>query len=685
MKTPSVGPGHEAVDVCVIGLGVSTLALVRSLEKSGHSFVVVSETDFGVWAALHARGDDFDLLSSTALAAFSWWDFDEGFDFFSASDYYARLEADLSPAIRSRTIRDQAVGFEELDDGTHVVRLRGSDTPIRCRHLVLNVTQQLDYGVICDDLQRSLEIRDKTVFIEGYGDTTNMLMARLMLGNNHVIFSTGHFQNLDKVFRTGAGPASNAPLDIYEPYQYLTPNNHERSTQSHLCTAVAPYAEGRLGQAWRRATGIDELLDVEDFFESQRPSTVASFWRREGCNAGFGLPVKYWPVDSYFHFFDSEYREGMLEQRMLLNDTYFFMLMGRVRVAHTSRIEWLDEHHLSLGDETIEVHERMHSGMGVPGPVEIDTSTGQTYRYDYRDNLHGLWSAERPQVYFLGGERPTTGAFASTAEIQCAFIFRLIDDPSFRQRMEGDYTRLHQSWVYNYLESGQGFEGLDHTQFTGVTNHELAKLMGVERRFWPSVFKGQLAEYIAGPCIPARYPELTGVGPKYSRYCELWTNEFAPNLIAKTIWLPLMAINLGLLALSLGAPWLVGVALLLLLPAGQKLIKCLVHDVLSYGEDKGLFEHFSITAAALIAFNTYMLSFAPSWSLDGLGWHVLRTGLPMLVAVAAVDIRRTFTGTRLLFNDIRGKDAYFERWDEYLAAFRSTDWYTKITSPSPEE
>ena len=65
------------VDVCVVGLGVTSISLLRLLEHSDLSYAVISDRDFGIWSKLAERGIDFDLLSSSALAAFSWWEYDE--------------------------------------------------------------------------------------------------------------------------------------------------------------------------------------------------------------------------------------------------------------------------------------------------------------------------------------------------------------------------------------------------------------------------------------------------------------------------------------------------------------------------------------------------------------------------------------------------------------------------------
>lgn len=117
----------ETVEVCVIGLGVSSLALVRSLALANADFIVVSEMDFGIWATLDAIGEDFDLLSSNALASFSWWDLDDDFEFYSASEYYARLKREITPKIRARLRRGRAESYTQREDDTYDVRIRGRE------------------------------------------------------------------------------------------------------------------------------------------------------------------------------------------------------------------------------------------------------------------------------------------------------------------------------------------------------------------------------------------------------------------------------------------------------------------------------------------------------------------------------------------------------------------------------
>lgn len=668
------------VDVCVVGLGVSSLALLRLLVRSGKSFVVISERDFGVWSRLAEHGDDFDLLSSNAVAGFSWWDFDLDFHFFTASDYYRRLQADVVPEIRERTLRNRAVKYVEREDGSFDVHLNDSAGTIHCRHLVVTAAQTVDGAGICATLQDTFRIQNETVVIDGYGDTSNMYMSRLMLGGNKVIFCTEHFQNLDKVFYMEGQSKGWAPLDMFEPYQYLAKYNHERSYRSALCTAVSPYGNTWISRLFRKKTGLDHLMTPDDFYRDDLPPAWRSYLLRTGVNAGFGLPVKYWSIDSFFAHFDGAYRNKMLEHRMLLNDPYFFMKRGDLRVVHPDRLEWKGDKLCEIDGEPVYVDRRIKAGIARPAPVEIECADGSSWTYRYTDCLFGLWNAKRPNLYFVGVERPTTGAFAGTSEIQCELIHQLIDDASFHARFVQGFDARFGSWKRNYLESGQEYEGLEHTQFTGMTNELISDAMGKPRKMLPSLLAGEFAAYLTGPGIPARYPELNDENGKYQEYCRRWTNMFAGGLLAKIAWVPLFAVNFVLLGLALGWLPLVGLGVLLAVPIVRKFINAVTYDVLSFGEMTSLYQHMAWATAACVGWNAYgWLVGGADW-LATVPWLILRTGVPIALAVAIVDIMRAYFGSRLLFNDVRGKEDYEDQYQRYLEEIREMPWYQRLVA-----
>ena len=61
-------------EVCVIGLGVSSIPLLKLLQQSGTDFRVVTSTAFGIWRKLADAGENFDLVTTIESTNYSWWD-----------------------------------------------------------------------------------------------------------------------------------------------------------------------------------------------------------------------------------------------------------------------------------------------------------------------------------------------------------------------------------------------------------------------------------------------------------------------------------------------------------------------------------------------------------------------------------------------------------------------------------
>lgn len=61
-------------EVCVIGLGVSSIPLLKLLQQSGTDFRVVTSTAFGIWRKLADAGENFDLVTTIESTNYSWWE-----------------------------------------------------------------------------------------------------------------------------------------------------------------------------------------------------------------------------------------------------------------------------------------------------------------------------------------------------------------------------------------------------------------------------------------------------------------------------------------------------------------------------------------------------------------------------------------------------------------------------------
>ena len=67
---------------------------------------------------------------------------------------------------------------------------------------------------------------------------------------------------------------------------------------------------------------------------------------------GLGYLVKQWPVDEYVRFYNQEkHQKQMLEERVLLNDIYFFIQQGLVKLYHRDEVEHVSGKKYRLGEK----------------------------------------------------------------------------------------------------------------------------------------------------------------------------------------------------------------------------------------------------------------------------------------------------------------------------------------------
>ena len=58
-------PAVERAVVAIVGLGVSSIQLVRQLQREGVDYKVFTKQAFGIWTKLRDVGEEFDLVSTS--------------------------------------------------------------------------------------------------------------------------------------------------------------------------------------------------------------------------------------------------------------------------------------------------------------------------------------------------------------------------------------------------------------------------------------------------------------------------------------------------------------------------------------------------------------------------------------------------------------------------------------------
>jgi len=547
---------------------VSNVKLLQKLQSNSYSYKAVTENMFGIWDEVRKAGENFDLVSTIEATNFSNWNYDyEKLPFYTAQEYLQMLESEIWDSIEPHIIK--GVHISKVVFTGNLYQLFDADNALvlECEHLVHSVGLRTDPDVL-PNLQKCQSIQDSVVLIQGYSDTSNLWLSRLVLNNNKVIIASDHFVTLDKLLKTGGDndiKNNFVPLDQLEPYQYLRTHNEMWHTSAFWRQIVSPfYTSTMLGKLWKWKLGLSSLFD-----SSPEWACNESLWKlfcREGVSAGLFLPIKYWPVDAYASYYE-DHSDYMLSNRIYLNDIYLFILLGLVTVTKRSNIVKQEDGCYLLKGRESDTTFRPDVVMGSKKAEQFAipmTYNGKDICYNYTDNLYGIWNKSRPNLYFLGTTRPNTGGFGSQGEMAGLLVFELIHNQTFRTKMIQDYDNVHSEWIRNYIATHECYPDLQYVDDTTQHNERIAKLLGRAMTFKTAWSDGMLDAWVAGPINMQRYTLESNPRAKesYRKFCDRFITGEAKRIYFEYIFAHIFLINLCLIVFGKS-----GIASILLLAA----------------------------------------------------------------------------------------------------------------------
>jgi len=413
-----------------------------------------------------------------------------------------------------------------------------------------------------------------------------MYISRLVLNGNRVFLASDNFATVDKMSDIGirekeSGACHWAPFDQLEPFHHLMHHNevwHESVLWQQI---VSPWLTQStlLGRIWRWRIGLSAIIPTWNTGGNRFPGN--SLWNlltRRGISQGMFLPAKYWPVDCYFDYYANRgFKRHMLRSKIFLNDIYLFMMMGLVKLARRDRI--VEEkgkpgvYRLLLEEEE---QKEIKSGEASPGivfkPDLVLSSTqakhralpilynGSKFQFEYSQFLFGNWSMKYPNLYFLGTTRPTTGAFASMAEMASFFVFELITNRAFRSRMEGSFAEQLAHWRRNFVDTPRSIEKIKETNFAGQYCESIAQLLNMQLDLRTAAKHGLWEAYFAGPDNMLRYTisgpyAKPGAVEKYKRQCDKICGPDARRIQFEILYPHIAMANLFVVFLSFLPVW----------------------------------------------------------------------------------------------------------------------------------
>ena len=154
--------------IAVVGLGVTSIQLIRQLEREGVEYLVFTKEAFGIWAKLYDAGENFDLVTTTESTNFHDMEWEYDFPFYTAKQYYEKLRSFLTPEIEAR-VRYTTVGKVSwsTEHGEWELIDSAGNLLAKAVQLVVSVGFEPD-GSIIENMGRASRITDSTVLVNGF-------------------------------------------------------------------------------------------------------------------------------------------------------------------------------------------------------------------------------------------------------------------------------------------------------------------------------------------------------------------------------------------------------------------------------------------------------------------------------------------------------------------------------------
>lgn len=475
----------ESTDTLLVGFGFSTIPLLRELDASGAEYTIVSERDGSVWAGLDRAGAlDFDLVSSYHTSFFS---FDQVEDFGEERYPTAREFYDMHrryyQKYADRIVHDYVTEIENAED--HSIVHTRAGRRYRARRVVIATAFKRKVHASLNDFDFS--IRNKTVVLDTIGDSANLMIAKLVTGDNRVICLQNGFLALDKLFEMGKTKFSLDQLEAHQIARHFT-SLYSAVIDFNFVRLFKLRPTAKLGELYTRLVRrthhwLGKLFTPHNFhvdfgytrrtYEAERPPVAP-------IPNGI-IVIKYWPIDTYAREFSSDL-DASIEKGYLLNDILFFVSEGLVELWRKDETK-IDEVHKTIErDGEVVAYDHFIGGDAEfprlpPITYERDGEVRE-YEYVYKQNYLGVVPSELSGIYFIGYTRPVSGGLANIVEMQCLLVHRLLTDAPFAASLRDTMPEKLERYNRRYYTL-EGSGPRDHTTFFGFYTEEVAREVGI--------------------------------------------------------------------------------------------------------------------------------------------------------------------------------------------------------------
>ena len=482
-----------SVDTLIVGFGFSVIPLQRELEARGQAYTLLSEGQ-PIWQQLAASDRlNFDLVSSFHASYYVPDQVEAGVidNYYPTAQEFFEYHERLFAPFRPKIVEDRVESVETHP--THSLVHTRSGKVYEAKRLVFATGLGRPQNETIKELDLD-EIEGKTVVFNLIGDTTNMMLARLVPQGNEIILLNNGFVNLDKYITFeipgpksqwylplfGVRTGKRYQLDLAQGEFHTVGKLWPRFYKDLFAIPLGPPTP----ESWFARVFQPEVFHVR-FPETYRRDVVHANEAAPAGHANGMSGIKYWPIDMYEARFGDEIEER-IEMGTLLNDAIFWHTEGLVQTWSKDRAT-IDEENKTVhcDGKTVAYDHLIDGGSEVPRlpPIVSVDEDGRRHQYEYayRNTYLGVVPAELPNVFFIGYTRPLTGGIANMSEMQSLMVHTLLEEPERYEALRENVDERIAQYNAKYYPAGSTRSPTDHLVNFGLYTTDVADFIGIGR------------------------------------------------------------------------------------------------------------------------------------------------------------------------------------------------------------
>lgn len=482
----------HSYDTIIIGGGFSAIPLARELERSGKSFVFISKKE-PIWQQLENENRlDFDLVSSLYTSVYSFElssllkknELKDGYP--TAKSFYA-LHKKYHEQYTNKCILGEVYEICHTQSFYKLILTDGRS--YQANHVVLATSFKRKIHHTLKQFDFNANLKDKNIVVTSVGDSSNLLISKLISHGAKVNLVSNGFFALDKYVYV-------PDIRYHQPHNTFTLDQLEYHTIAKYSPTLYQHTvTGGYQQSYLYPTLTKMLFNPclalshplskrKDFYQHDNffKSIINRYYHRKLPVLNGNIAIKYWPIDMYAEKFGQNI-ERAITAGYLLNDLPFFIDQNLVTLwpKDTTIID-KNKKQIGLGTKRLQYDYLIEGDREAPNLPLIyqDKQKYNPFKYVYRSLFMGIVSPQLPNLYFLGYTRPITGGLCNIIEMQSLLIHQMIVNQKFKcsiyQNIDEKIAKYNQTHYKNKKQTPS-----DHLVYYGFYTDEIAAYLDIQQ------------------------------------------------------------------------------------------------------------------------------------------------------------------------------------------------------------